>query len=192
MKKQNTLSIIVGFFLVFTLMFFPMINATETDMGNFFQNKEIRISEICSNSTSANITSITYPNSSLAVQNVEMNKTGFGEYYYIFSETSELGEYNVNGIINGCENDFELSFNVLEPEDKGLFGLDNFKTTTSLIIFILFLVIAGVMFVIGKPIITSIIVIIEGFILLVNNVSVLLSLILISLGVLIAFMGGEK
>jgi hypothetical protein len=56
----------------------------------------VMISQICGNCTYINISSISYPNSSKAVEEVAMTKNGT-EYNYLFCDTSNLGEYQVKG-----------------------------------------------------------------------------------------------
>ena len=72
----------------------------------------IRIKQICNGATSINITSITYPNTSVAETDIEMNDASNGEFYYNFGLTNQLGRYDVSGIANGCENTFTTYFEV--------------------------------------------------------------------------------
>jgi hypothetical protein len=103
--KKILLTLILGMFLL------SFVSALET-LGTFKQGEEIRISQVCSDATYINISSIAYPNSSVAVSNIEMTSAGSGEFYYDFSLTENTGEYQVRGISDGCEGTFATSFEV--------------------------------------------------------------------------------
>jgi len=81
-------------------------------LGTFKQNDAIRITQVCSDATYINISSISYPNSSVAISGIEMTSSGNGEFYYNFNSATELGRYDVRGISDGCENTFAVYFDV--------------------------------------------------------------------------------
>lgn len=76
------------------------------NFGTFKQNENIRIAQICSDATQINISSISYPNSTIAVSNIEMLSAGSGEFYYDFNLTDTEGRYDVRGVSDGCERTF--------------------------------------------------------------------------------------
>jgi len=99
-----------------------MANASPlNELGFFKKGTDVRISQICSDATYINISSITYPNSSIAVSDIEMEYIGNGEYSYTFNLTDENGRYDVRGISDGCSNSFatyfEITLNGKEPAD---------------------------------------------------------------------------
>lgn len=136
MKKNIGISIILlGVFLISL----SSIYAFEY-LGTFTQNEPIRISQNCNNATYTNISSINYPNSSVAESNIQMLYSGNGEFYYLFENTTQLGRYNVRGISDGCENTFSTYFEITT----------NGKSTPSGIVIIFFnlifiIIIAGML-----------------------------------------------
>lgn len=93
---KNKLNTTLLLMLVFLLV--PFVSSAQESLGTFAQGEDIRVVQLCGTCSFNNITSITYPNSSTIVTNVEMTKDGT-EYYYILSGnfTKILGTYNVNG-----------------------------------------------------------------------------------------------
>lgn len=99
--------------ILFALMILPLVNAEVQTLGTFKYGDCIILKQTCSNCTYNNITSILYPNSSLAVVNVAMTKSGT-EYNYTFCNTTELGNYIVNGFgdLNGVVTVWAYDFNI--------------------------------------------------------------------------------
>jgi len=103
--KRLLLGIILGLFLI------SMVSALES-LGTFKQNQIVRVTQVCSDATYINISSISYPNSTVAVSGIEMTSAGSGEYYYNFSNANYSGRYDVRGISDGCEETFATYFDV--------------------------------------------------------------------------------
>ena len=82
------------------------------DLGVFKQGEDVRVAQVCSDSSYINISSITYPNGSTAVSNIEMTSAGSGEFYYLFNFTDDKGRYDVRGISDGCEETFATYFTI--------------------------------------------------------------------------------
>lgn len=98
---------------ILSMFFISFISATTLDnFGTFKQGENIRVKQICEDSTYINLSSITYPNSSIAVSNIEMTSSGSGEFYYDFNLTNDLGRYDVSGISDGCLKTFTYYFDV--------------------------------------------------------------------------------
>lgn len=113
------------FLFIFSLIFLiGLINftstVTETTLGTFKQWERVRVSQVCSDATYINLSSITYPNSNTAVSNIEMNSVGSGEYFYDFNDTTLLGRYDVRGISDGCDKTFATYFNITPSGDYGV------------------------------------------------------------------------
>lgn len=103
--KKIFLMIILGMLLIATTL---AINT----LGTFKQEDSIRIAQVCSDASFITISSITYPNSSIAFANTNMTFAGSGEFYIDFNNTQQLGRYDVRGISDGCENTFATYFEV--------------------------------------------------------------------------------
>lgn len=100
MKKKT---IFFSFFLLIFLAVLLLNTSFSLDSyGYYKQGQGVRITQVCSEATYITITSISYPNSSIAVSNVNMSFSD-GEYYYIFNDTNEIGRYDVRFISDGCE-----------------------------------------------------------------------------------------
>lgn len=180
-----------------TLMFFIMIisflsfsSAYQVDsLGEFEQNSEVRLVQICDNAEFINISSVSYPNSSSAIEDVQMNNGNNGEYYYMFNKTSEVGTYHVRGISDGCEKNFVYTFEIY-PEDKGIFDFDT--NTFNIILFVL-MFLSGIGLIFFKQYIgSSVIFIILGFFTLVNEINILIGVLFIVIGIAVLFMNKNE
>jgi len=125
-------------FVIFLLsiLLFNSVIALDS-IGTFKQTDCVRIPQTCATCTYINISSISYPNSTIAVNNTAMTSWGNGEYFYNFCNTSDTGRYDVRGKGDkgGTDTSFATYF-IISPNGK--------ETTTgesilySLFIFILF------------------------------------------------------
>ena len=112
--KKLLLILMIGMFLI------RFSSAAQTTLGTFEQGKCVRLIQLCGDCTYNNITSVVYPNSSVAVSNVEMTKDG-AEFNYAFCSTNETGKYLVNGVgdLTGTDTawayDFQITINGKEP-----------------------------------------------------------------------------
>jgi len=107
--NKTTISLILG--VVFLFVMISGVSALDS-LGTYKQNNDVRITQVCSDATYINISSISYPNGTIAVSGIEMTSAGSGEYYYDFNQTSALGKYHVRGISDGCEETFATYFEV--------------------------------------------------------------------------------
>jgi len=105
MKNKILTFLILGLFLI-------SFTSALDSLGTFEKNENVNISQVCSDATWINISSISYPNSSKAVSNIEMIAVGSGEFYYDFNLTSVLGRYEVRGISDSCEKTFATYFTI--------------------------------------------------------------------------------
>ena len=101
--------------MMFVFLFiFPMVSATT--LGTFKNGDCVNLIQTCSNCTYSNITSVIYPNSTVALSNVQMTKAGT-YYYYSFCDTDLNGIYLVTGFgdpdasIETWTYDFEITPN---------------------------------------------------------------------------------
>lgn len=104
--KKLILLIIVALCLITT--------ATAIDNLGYFKYGEcIDLIQICSNCTYNDITSVRFPNSTIALENVSMQQNGV-EYNYTLCNTNATGEYTVNGKgdENGIVSVWAYKFNV--------------------------------------------------------------------------------
>lgn len=135
---ENNLKLIFGF--LFIILLFGNVTALDS-MGTFKEGQQIRITQICYDSTYITLTSVSFPNSTLAINQTNMSNAGNGEFYYIFTNTSTIGRYDVRGISDGCDNTFSFYFDVTKNGDK-------IETGTSLIYFLVTLFAFGIFFII--------------------------------------------
>jgi len=127
------------FYLIFLLLIFvPIISSQET-LGIFEKDNCIQLKQSCADCTYINFTRVSYPDSSLALENVEAEKIG-SVFNYTFCNTSKLGTYVVEGIgdVEATETvfayDFRVTLNGKEPAE----GITVVVYTLIFILFIAF------------------------------------------------------
>ena len=99
--------------LIFGIILFSMTSVLALDsQGTFQQYEEVRIAQVCNDATYITISSIAYPNSTVAVSPINMTSAGSGEFYYLFNLTNDYGRYDVRGISDGCEKTFATYFEI--------------------------------------------------------------------------------
>jgi len=83
-------------FLLFVMMIASVLAAQS--LGTFESNIDVTLVQSCSDSTYSNISKVTFPNSSLAINIETVMVPGDGDTYsYVFSDTESLGRYLVYG-----------------------------------------------------------------------------------------------
>jgi hypothetical protein len=78
------------------LMLSPLILASQETLGTFKSGECVNLRQTCGNCSYSNITQVLYPDSSLALSNVQMEKNDIN-YNYTFCSTQQNGEYIVVG-----------------------------------------------------------------------------------------------
>ena len=92
--------------LLFSVLFFiGIVSAAIPNLGTFTLNESIELKQTCTINGSfcdyCNISSVDYPNGSIAVSDVTMTKrTGDFNYTLLSNYTQDLGVYRVNGFCN--------------------------------------------------------------------------------------------
>ena len=116
-------------------MFLITLTSAESNLGTFKQNDCISLYQLCDNCTYVNITSITYPNSTLTSINEAMTKVGV-DYNYTFC-TSVLGDYSykVCGDKDGAFQCEVINFNLTPTGDNRGFGIFLILIFASIIMF---------------------------------------------------------
>jgi hypothetical protein len=94
MKLKTIVLIII--IIVLCLIFIPRIVSSAT-IGTVEKGKCIELYQICENCTYNNISTILYPNKSVAASNIEMSNDTETYYNYTFCSTNLLGDYIING-----------------------------------------------------------------------------------------------
>ena len=90
MKSKIFIFLLLSMFL----FIFPMVSATT--LGTFKNGDCVNLIQTCANCSYVNVSSIIYPNSSVALSNAEMSKAGT-YYSYSFCDTDLNGIYLVTG-----------------------------------------------------------------------------------------------
>jgi len=110
-------------FIIFSMFITGGIFVSALDsLGTFKQNDCINISQVCDDATFISISSVTYPNSTRAIEQVNMTSLGSGEYVYEFTNTSTSGRYDVRGISDGCDKTFATYFEITPSGFVGTLG----------------------------------------------------------------------
>lgn len=130
MKKKIILTIILSFFLignVFALDF----------KGTGKQGDNFTIIQPCNNATYVTLDGILYPDKTYHSLNINMTLIGSGTFAYNFTNTTQLGRYDVSQISDGCEKTFAYYF---EITSTGITSTESRTKATSNGIWILFLI----------------------------------------------------
>jgi hypothetical protein len=123
---KHKLIIVIGIVIIITLVLvIPTVYSTT--LGTFKTNQNIELYQICENCTYNNISTILYPNSTVAQANISMNK--IDTYYsFSFNNASIQGKYIVNGFgdLDGVKTtwvyDFEITGTGFEfTESRSIF-----------------------------------------------------------------------
>jgi len=105
--------------LVLAVFFISFLAAADIQyLPNQEQGEEVNLIQGCTNTTYGNLTRITYPNSSFALnEETVMTKNG-GDYNYTFTDTETLGEYLIYGHCD--ENGVDVKWGYRLPVGKEL------------------------------------------------------------------------
>ena len=101
----------IFFIILLMLLVVPGVSALDS-LGTFKLGDTVRIAQVCADATYINISSITYPDSVIAEQNIAMIPSGNGEFYLNYKKTTKLGRYDVRGVSDGCQNTFATYFEI--------------------------------------------------------------------------------
>lgn len=100
---------------IFLLILGNHLVSSSIELKPIKTNQCIELQQTCSNCTYVNVSSITYPNSTILYLNVGMTKTGT-KYNYTFCDTKPLGNYvysvygDKNGVLTTEEGTFEVTY----------------------------------------------------------------------------------
>lgn len=134
MKKLLTI-------FMFGIFMISLASAVNT-LGTFEQDQVARLKQVCNDATYINISTVTYPNGSVAISNIGMTSVGNGEFAYNFTKTSTVGEYYFSGISDGCDLTFGVKF-LVTPSGTSPDSIDPF-------VIVVFIFAAGLFFLIGN------------------------------------------
>jgi len=131
----------IAIIFFFLLLLIPISSATIYDFGTFKQSEDINLIQICSSCTYNNITAILYPNSTVAISNVEMT-ANVGIFNYTFKDTSTIGRYLVNGFgdIGGVDTEWNYEFRVTRSGSSFSYSEAIIYIVILMIVVILFLI----------------------------------------------------
>jgi hypothetical protein len=113
---------VVIFGLLF-LFLIPLISATTT-LGTYKLNECVELRQTCASCSYVNFTRVSYPNSTIALGNVQASQSG-SLFTYQFCNTSALGVYIVDGIgdVDGTDTIFVYDFEVTLSGNKSPEGI---------------------------------------------------------------------
>jgi hypothetical protein len=122
MKSKIYLATII--FLMLILPSISLVSAID-DLGTFKKYSCVQLIQTCPNCTYVNISRIIYPDTTQALGQVAMVRTGTF-YNYSFCKTSQLGTYTVNGFgdLDGLEEVWVYTFTITPsggPENNTTF-----------------------------------------------------------------------
>ncbi len=114
MKKQ----IAVMFLIAIMIVAVGGIVSALDSMKSGKQGEIYNITQGCGDATYITIY-VTFPNSSSALDPVNMTSVGSGKYFYEFDRTSTLGRYDVAGVSDGCTRTIATYFKITPSGQEG-------------------------------------------------------------------------
>ena len=194
MKKINfvLLTILIMFFLSGSL-----ISARIEESPPATQYETYRVKQVCEDATYINISSITYPNSTIAFSNIKMTGVGSGEFYFDLNKTDTLGRMDYTGISDGCTKTFASYFMVTPSGNSG------YTYAIFIVFIVLFLYAFNLIGFFGKNetmtllggmalMILGLYLVMNGFIIYREDLTRLFSMITIGWGFVSSIMAGES
>ena len=118
-------------YLTLTILLCISVSSSLELLGTFKRGEPIELLQICATCTFVNITSVTSPNSSIIIEDKEMDKIG-NKFNYTLNGQQSLGTYNVCGVgdLEGTNTAWCYTFEVTQTGYKP-------TTAQSIIYFIL-------------------------------------------------------
>jgi len=115
--KRILIVFMLGIFLI------SMVAAEDTTFGTYKQRDCIDLIQTCSSCSYVNILSVNYPNSTTAITNKAMTKSG-SKYNYTFCQTDIIGTYVVSGEgdVDGTDTVFAYDFEITPSGFAGTLG----------------------------------------------------------------------
>jgi len=173
--------------VLISIMLITIASGSMSSLGTFNQNECIELIQTCASCSYVNFTRVSYPDGTTALENIQADKDG-NIFNSTFCRTDQLGKYIVYGVGDVDETDTVFAYD-FEIKPTGIFAID-FNETGELIILIILFLIAGVLFFIKQYMFASIMIIINGFFMLISNINVIASSVIIAIGVYLAFYDG--
>lgn len=128
--------------LVLIIMLFSIVGvyAEVNEYAPVLKDDCVVLSQVCVSCTGVNI-SVKYPapNSSYAIYEVAMNRTGSGDWFYEFCNTSFVGRYDVtgHGDLSGVDTGFDVLWFEVTPSGSLMKDGDSLVLFGSLIVMII-------------------------------------------------------
>jgi len=99
---------------LFLILILSLSFVSAVVLGTFKQNDDVQLTQSASGATTCNITSVRYPNSSIAVSDVQMTKDGT-EYNYTLlrNYTLNLGSYFVLGVCGNATDEIVWGYDFI-------------------------------------------------------------------------------
>ncbi len=186
-------------FLMLMMVLISPVSAVIQDLGTFKQNTNITLIQTCGTCTFNNITSILYPNSSIAISNVEMIRDGtFYSYVLNNSLTITNGDYIVNGFgdLDGVNTTWNYNFLVTPSgEDDSLLGffVIVYLILTGIVVFGFYVQSEWIAILGGMGLIfMGVFILNTGIVIFRNDATLVISLVTIGLGAIISIGTGME
>ena len=88
---------------MFTIFFISLASAGIDEQGSGEQNQNFTINQMCGEATYITLSTIQYPDRTVQTINTNMTSVGGGSFQYNFTDTEQIGRYDVGCISDGCE-----------------------------------------------------------------------------------------
>jgi hypothetical protein len=115
MKYKLLLTILLGLFLI------SCVSALDS-LGVGKQGKNFTVVQTCNDANYITLDGIVYPDKTYHQININMTSSASGTFVYNFTQTTQLGRYDVIGTSDGCEGEFAYYFEVTPSGFVGTLG----------------------------------------------------------------------
>lgn len=120
--KKLWMIVMMGIFLMSLISFTSALDS----LGTFEQNECVEIKQACATCSFVNISMINFPDSSIALSNVEMNNVGNGGWNYTFCNNSFIGRYDIigKGDKDGVDTSFAMFYKItMDGSELSIFDI---------------------------------------------------------------------
>ena len=112
MKKTIIITIML-------ILFLPIVLAEQETLGTYKKGSCINLLQSCANCSYNNFTSVSYPDGTLEILNINASRNG-SIFFTSFCNTTQIGDYAIHGLtdVDGTETEYGYRFEVNQEGSK--------------------------------------------------------------------------
>ncbi len=174
--------------IILLLVLIPLVSGQITQRLEFNEGDNFTLIQNCGLCSFVNVSSVINDNGKVILENVGMVNRDT-TFIYDLEDNLPRGTYIVNTFGDSTrDNNITTSsyYLIIKPDDSNLFFFDT-SSTFNIVVLILALIGSVALFFLKLPVYSGFIVIVAGFLLLFNDFSLPLSMIIVGMGVTVLF-----